>query len=574
MLCLVAPCLCDCITPARRVVVTAEGRLLDDYLRRLAGFGYSGAVLVSVNGQVVLRKGYGEADRERRLPVRPDTCFDIGSLSKWFTAAAVLRLEADGKLKVEDRLASFVPGVPEDKRGITLHQLLTHTAGVRGPDRGYREISKAEALREILNTPLAFAPGSDWAYSNAGYVLLAAVIESASGTSYREFMRRTVFPAAGLRSTGFWGRDGIVVSACRPARGYDELGPVTDLERLSGDTWNDIGSGQIVSTVEDLYRWQESLVAGRIIPDAQLKKMFTSVRREEPSDDYYNRSYGYGVWAQTLADGTSRIQHGGDFLGFGSQLTWLPERRIVIASLCNVRNDLYPVHRRADRALTRMLTGADVPEPPRFVELPAEQTARFLGTYRLAGGDTLTIDRDRQGLTVGARGPESTLLLDGHFDQAEQFRAIGETTARLVTALLHGDTTGLAAVGLGDREAQAEILEELATLRAGRGAFKRASAVGAYVGGLLGKSVDALVVLEFEGGESHYMWQWDGAHVIGTTTRCPRLAATTRVQARSSRELVGWNVVTTREFRMRFSDDGSAVVVTSGDRTATAQRVP
>jgi CubicO group peptidase (beta-lactamase class C family) len=123
-------------------VVGAQGRFIDSYLQRLSGFGYSGTVLVSVDGRIILRKGYGVADRENHIPIRPQTRFDIGSLSKNFTAAAILRLEADGKLRVEDTISTSLPDVPEDKRSISIHQLLTHTAGVTGPEYGYRAVAK------------------------------------------------------------------------------------------------------------------------------------------------------------------------------------------------------------------------------------------------------------------------------------------------------------------------------------------------------------------------------------------------------------------------------------------------
>jgi len=200
--------LCNCFCGAASAqVVGAQGRLIDNYLERLSGFGYSGTVLVAVDGKVILRKGYGFADREKRIANRPGTLFDMGSLAKNFTAAAILRLETDGKLRVEDPISKFLQDVPEDKRSITVHQLLTHTAGVTGPEHGYQVISKKDAIHGILATPLQFQPGSKWAYSNAGFVLLAAVIESASGESYQEYMIRNIFVRQDCPPLVFGGRD-------------------------------------------------------------------------------------------------------------------------------------------------------------------------------------------------------------------------------------------------------------------------------------------------------------------------------------------------------------------------------
>jgi hypothetical protein len=434
-------------------------------------------------------------------------------------------------------------------------------------------LQKNEAIREILSTPLKFKPGSKWAYSNAGFVLLAAVIESVSHESYQEYMIRHIFGPAGLSSTGFWGTKLPRGPTRLIAKGYDELGVVADLQKLSGDTWNDMGSGQIVSTVDDLYRWQQSLEHNRVIPGTELKKMLTPVMKEGPSESYFTNSYGYGIWAQTLPDGTQRFYHGGEFLGFSSQMIWLPERKTVITALCNVRNDLYPVHRRADRAIPDLLAGRKVPQPPSHVELPARELNRFLGTYTLPGGGQLTLYRSPEGLAIGADGQNATILLDGNFDQKERLAAVGERAGKLVTALLHGDDSGLAAVGLGDPDAQRDIHQELTSLDDGRHGSKEVSIVGTYVGGLLGKFDDTIVKVQFEGGSAYYKLQWDGQNVVGTDVRCPHLAASTVVQPKSPHQLVGWNIITLKEFTLQFDPTFRSVTVLSGDLQAVAERL-
>lgn len=546
--------------------------MLDGYLQRLSGFGYSGAVLVSADGRVILRKGYGLADRAAKEPIRPATRFDIGSLSKTFTAAAVLRLEADGALRVEDPISHFLPGVPEDKRAISIHQLLTHSSGVAGPDIGYRVVSKAEALQEILSRPLRFQPGAGWSYSNAGYVLLAAIIESASGETYQRYLQGHLFRRAGLRSTGFWGRALPPGPARLNAKGYDESGVVADLERLSGDTWNDIGSGQIVSTVDDLFRWQKSLEGGRVLPDRQVRKMLAPWRKGEPSESYFTSSYGCGVWSQTLPDGTRRIHHGGDSLGFGSQLTWLPDRRVVIAALCNVRQDLYPIHRRADRAIPDLLAGMKVAQPPEHLIYPRAENNRYLGKFKLPNGDVLAVHWSSRGLAVGAIGQEAALYLDGTSEEAEGLRAAGEASARLVPAVLRGDMPVLSEAGLGDPDSLRDLRLELAALGEGRGAFKGVTHLGTYVGGLLGKFYTSLLRVDFEGGGATYKVQWDGSKVIGTDIRCPEFAAFTLLQPKSKQELVGWNIVTLRSFTLRYAEGGRVLRVVSGHGDVSAVR--
>jgi len=162
------------------------GTALDQYLSRLEGYGFSGAVLVAKNDEIYLSKGYGLADRAISIPVTPDTLFEGASLTKQFTAAAVMKLEQQGKLRVEDPITKYFDNVPDDKKSITLHHLMTHSAGFPNefskPGGGYYQ-DRDEFVRAILATPLEYPPGTESVYSNPSYSLVAAVIEKGSGKS-------------------------------------------------------------------------------------------------------------------------------------------------------------------------------------------------------------------------------------------------------------------------------------------------------------------------------------------------------------------------------------------------------
>jgi CubicO group peptidase (beta-lactamase class C family) len=153
------------------VVVSGElGRKIDEFMTRLEAWGFSGAIIVAKDGQIALSKGYGLADREKQVPFTPDTASSIGSITKQFTAAAILKLEMQGKLKVGDPIGKYLPDVPPDKAGITIHHLLTHTAGFRG-DFGGRDsdpISRDDLVKLVLAAPLKFKPGEQHEYSNEG----------------------------------------------------------------------------------------------------------------------------------------------------------------------------------------------------------------------------------------------------------------------------------------------------------------------------------------------------------------------------------------------------------------------
>ena len=158
---------------------------IHEYLTRATAFGFSGSVLVARDGEIVLHAGYGKADRDAGVPVTPETVFDIGSITKQFTAAAILALEEEGKLRVEDPISRFFDEVPADKRAITVHLLLTHSSGLRGGFGGdYQRMPRDSLVRLVLDSELLWAPGTRFRYSNEGYSLLGAIVEQLSGRSY------------------------------------------------------------------------------------------------------------------------------------------------------------------------------------------------------------------------------------------------------------------------------------------------------------------------------------------------------------------------------------------------------
>ena len=168
------------------IVSDRIGEELDRHLAKIALKGYSGAVIVAKDGKIILRKGYGYANREKGLPVTPDTVFTIGSITKQFTGAAIVKLEMQGKLRVTDTIDQYFQDVPEDKKGITLHQLLTHTAGIPNILGGDFDTSATQqvVLRLAMQSELTSKPGSKHAYSNLGYSLLGMIVGKAAGMGY------------------------------------------------------------------------------------------------------------------------------------------------------------------------------------------------------------------------------------------------------------------------------------------------------------------------------------------------------------------------------------------------------
>ncbi len=277
--------------PSRTNVVRGElGARLDAYVATLAPNRFAGTVLVARQGKILLNKGYGMAIRSDDIANAAESVIGIGSITKQFTAAGILKLEMQGKLSTEDMLPKYFDRVPEAKRGITLHQLLTHTAGLIDytgdwdVEADFEVALRDETIQEALDAPLLSAPGEEFHYSNAGYSVLTAVIEKTSGRSYEEYLSDNVFKPAGMSATGYrlpdWDRH---IVARYYVNGEDRG---TFIERPY-PYWNLLGNGGLLTTTGDLYRYHQALEGEAILSAAAKAKFY------EPFLDNY--AYGWGV---------------------------------------------------------------------------------------------------------------------------------------------------------------------------------------------------------------------------------------------------------------------------------------
>lgn len=277
---------------------------IDSIARQLADSGFSGVVLAAIRDTVLLHRAY--TARGIRI-TRPDTSssFWIGSMTKGFTAAAILRLQEQGKLSVRDSLIRFFRNAPVDNRGITIQQLLTHTSRLSGISGGTGMRDRSSAVRAILAQPRQFSPGNGYRYIDDDYQLLAAVVEIASGKSWEDYVSSELLRPAGMTRTGFW---------CRTApRASPRLGGPDGLTTRCpspGGDWGHRGANGMSSTASDLYRWVRALDRGRILSArsrAQLYAPQVAVRREPPA----TISYGYGVRVYTVNGKTTEVMHTG-----------------------------------------------------------------------------------------------------------------------------------------------------------------------------------------------------------------------------------------------------------------------
>lgn len=292
-----------------------------------------GVVIVVKDRQVIYRKGFGLADVANAVPMKGGEQHRIGSLTKQFTATAILLLEQDGKLALSDRLSAYLPGYPAHGRDITIEHLLTHTAGLPNytSKPGFRALlNKDLAVHEVIDTfkddPLEFAPGSKHAYSNSGYVLLGAVIEKVSGMSYAQFVERRIFSPLGMKDTAY---DGHARGAAPRAVAHSTTPGGFRLATHMSMTLP-YAAGALVSTADDLARWNDAIVEGKLLKPANWQRAFT------PSKLTHGESTGYGYgWRIDTLQGRLRIWHGGGAPGHSAHALRLPEEKLFVAVLVN-----------------------------------------------------------------------------------------------------------------------------------------------------------------------------------------------------------------------------------------------
>jgi CubicO group peptidase (beta-lactamase class C family)/DNA-binding beta-propeller fold protein YncE len=294
-----------------------------DRLLQAVDSGFNGTVLIARNGKVVFNQSYGWADQTRTAPVTATTPFWIASISKQFAAAAILKLEEDGKLSLEDRISRFFPRAPQDKQSITVHQLLTHTAGLQQQYAADGVVERDRAVAAILAQPLARPPGGEFGYSNDAYNLIAAIVEIVSGKPYEAYLRENLLEPAGLVHTGFWGPPAHPEVAAILAAG--SANPAFNLPN-----WGFRGAVGMYSTAADLYRWYQALQENRVLTARAGQRMLSTLVTRG------TLGVGYGWFTSPGPDGImSNWTRGYEGFGHGAVLASYPDAKVVIVVVTN-----------------------------------------------------------------------------------------------------------------------------------------------------------------------------------------------------------------------------------------------
>jgi CubicO group peptidase (beta-lactamase class C family) len=336
--------------------------------------GPGAAVAIRQGGEVVHSAGYGLANIEWRIPIDAETVFRIGSITKQFTAAAILRLAAEGKLSVDDPLERHLPDYPVGERPITLRHLLIHTSGIKSitampvfAEVMRRDLTLAENIALFKEAPRDFAPGERFLYNNSGYILLGAVIEAASGKSYEAFLREAFFDPLGLARTFYLHNDPIIA---KRASGYTLAPDLKNAAPISMTLPH--GAGALGSTAEDLLAWELALRTGRVVSATDYQTMTTPGRL----NDGATIPYGFGL-GRISYRGHASIGHGGGINGFLSSLVHWPDDDLTIAIASN--SDAFAVQQAAYALARRALGEADIVREA--ISLSEAALASCAGTY-------------------------------------------------------------------------------------------------------------------------------------------------------------------------------------------------
>lgn len=354
------------------------------------------AAIVVTDGRVIFRKGYGLANVELGVPMRPEMVFQVGSVTKQFTSAAILMLVEQGKISLNDDFRHYLPEYPDKGAPITVEHLLTHTSGIKSYtdepkwlEMWRQDLTPAEIIAITRDQPLDFPPGTKFLYSNSGYVILGAIIEKVTGQTYGEFIRKNIFEPLGMTSSRYATNFGLV-----PNRAY---GYSTDGQAIVNATFlsmtQPFSAGSIESTVDDLAKWDAAVSSGKLLTRASWDRMFTPyiLAGGEATN------YGYG-WDVERFEGRRVYRHSGGIPGYMAEVLRMPDDRIYVALLTN--SDASGV---STGFITTRLASAAVGisyREPTLLTLDPQVLDQYVGVYRIDESSERIVRRDGNHITT------------------------------------------------------------------------------------------------------------------------------------------------------------------------------
>ncbi len=373
-------------------------------------YKFNGTVLVAHKGKILLDKGYGWRSIKDSLKHDPNSIFQIGSVTKQFTATVILKLQEKKKLKVTDQLSKYFPDYPKGD-SITIHQLLSHTSGIFNYTNDAEFMNKEvtnPATREKMmarfkDKPLDFSPGTKWSYSNSGYMLLGYIIEDVAKMSWEKAVRKYIFNEAGMQQSGF---DFTHLQDPLKSTGYFRIKADGNTTAPIVDSSVSFAAGSIFSTTGDLYKWFLALQADKLIKASSKEQAFTPVKNK----------YGYGWGMDTLA-GKRTIGHSGGIHGFVSNMVFIPEDSTVVILLSNFSTPhLSPITKSLFAVIYNL--PYELPKEKTAISMTEEELKEYTGVFELSPELIIKLYVEN-GKLIGA--PEGQEPLQLHAEKKDHF---------------------------------------------------------------------------------------------------------------------------------------------------------
>jgi CubicO group peptidase (beta-lactamase class C family) len=288
------------------------------------------ALAVIKDGKTVIARGYGLANVEHQVPVKPETIFQSGSTGKQFTATAVMMLVEEGKLSLDDKITKYFPDGPEAWQKITVRHMLTHTSGMTDYPQDFdlrRDYAEDDLYQRIKPIPLAFQPGEKWSYSNLAYVMLGILIHKVSGKFYGDFLQERIFKPLEMTTARLISESDIVPNR---AAGYRVANGQLKNQDWVSPSLNTTADGALYLTIYDMAKWDAALYTEKLLKKSSLEQMWTPVKL----NDGKTHPYGFG-WALGQVRGHRVIEHGGAWQGFKAQISRYVDDKLTVIVLAN-----------------------------------------------------------------------------------------------------------------------------------------------------------------------------------------------------------------------------------------------
>lgn len=512
---------------------------LDQLLSRYSAYGFSGTVLVARRDEVLIEKGYGLADRSLGILNKADTLYYIASVTKTVTAAAILKLEMQGKLDTADVLSKYIGELPADKSAITLHHLLIHSSGL--PDDDDLSVAKLDRtnrenfLSGIKSVPLRFKPGERFGYSNLGYGVLAAIVEKVSGKSFASFVKSALFKPAGMKDT--WFLDETQRVKARIAVGYEGIlggGQAVRTFSLPQMDWVRRGSGGLLATVGDLYKWTQALDSNRILSEAAKNKAYTS----------YFDDYVYGWWNVKLGEGITHFA-AGDGYGFQSWVANSAAPDLKILFIMNTRLGWsVPVF----QSLRRVAVGMKYTLPPAVVRIDKTTLDKYAGTYKMESGGEVKVWTEENSLMAGALAQDAINALTGQ-PSSDAVDVLNQTSGTLVEELARGNFEQLGAYLDLETDTIAQFKDWWQGLFEGKGNFISSEILGTTTG--RGGRLITFARVQYEKDQIVIRLVWREKKLIGRGTGIA-MPGITRFLPTSDTGFASFDILASKTLNIRF----------------------